>query len=631
MGLEALQADYLLAMAPPARLSMVDWAESHVYLSPRESPVPGLIRLSKQQKGILEAIDSGETQFITVLKSARAGMTTIIAIVIAYVAAHRASNILLIEPRELDCRNVAIDIIGPLFENSPMLRGLINQTGMGWNAEPQRDTMLQKNFTTGANLKIMAMTSPANLRGLNIRHLLIDETDAAKVFPAEGDPISLATKRTEGFLDRIIIMASTPKGEETGFISQRYVQGDCRIFEIACPDCKTFFELLWEHITWPEGRPREAVANCPHCGVVIEEKDKRRLVEEGRWRVTRPSVVNHASFRLNSLISSLAGARWGILAEEYLTAQRDGPARIQVFENTTLGISSTASLDQIDPSSLVTRLEPWGLNNLPAEVLLLTCGVDTQSERLELCVLGWAETGQPFILAHRILHGSTIEDEVWKELDQVLRAKFRHPSGVELGLEAVAIDSGGTGGRTQKVYQFTRTKVHRRIYAIKGVPGRAAGRPMWQRSLSQNPLAQHLHLVKVDEVKDEVFDRLAALPFLDAEGEPTIGRTAVRNNIAFRLSNTLGGEFLEQLTNERIYKSYGADRREIHKYKPIRIGARVEGLDVTCYALAVRQACTHVNLPLRARKMTAPSSRPKGTMAERYAQLERSNNDDKKS
>ena len=94
MGLEALQADYLLAMAPPARLSMVEWAESNVYLSPRESPVPGLIRLSKQQKGILEAIDSGETQFITVLKSARAGMTTIMAIVIAYVAAHRASNIL---------------------------------------------------------------------------------------------------------------------------------------------------------------------------------------------------------------------------------------------------------------------------------------------------------------------------------------------------------------------------------------------------------------------------------------------------------------------------------------------------------------------------------------------------------
>ena len=156
MGLEQLQADYLLAMAPPARLSMVEWTESHVYLSPRESPVPGLIRLSPQQRGILECIDSGEMQFITVLKSARARMTTILAVVIAFVAAHRASNVLLIEPRELDCRNVAIDIIGPLFENSPMLRGLINQTGMGWNSEPQRDTMLQKNFVTGANFKIMA-------------------------------------------------------------------------------------------------------------------------------------------------------------------------------------------------------------------------------------------------------------------------------------------------------------------------------------------------------------------------------------------------------------------------------------------------------------------------------------------
>ena len=149
-------------------------------------------------------------------------------------------------------------------------------------------------------------------------------------------------------------------------------------------------------------------------------------------------------------------------------------------------------------------------------------------------------------------------------------------------LEAVAIDSGGTGGRTQKVYTFTRTKAYRRIYAIKGIPGRAANRPMWQRSLSRNPQTAHLHLVKVDEVKDEVFDRLAALPYLDKDGVPTIERTGVRNNIAFRLSNTLGDEFIEQLTNERIYKSYGSDRREIHRYKPIRIGARVEALDITC-------------------------------------------------
>ena len=631
MALKDLQADYLAAIAPPERLSMVKWAEANIYLSARESPVPGLIRLSKQQRGILETVDSGEMQFITVLKSARAGLTTIMAIIIAYVAAHRASNILLIQPRELDCRNIAIDIIGPLFENSPTLRGLINQTGMGWNSEPQRDTMLQKNFTTGANLKIMAMTSPANLRGQNIRHLLIDETDAAKPFPAEGDPIALAVKRTEGFLDRLIIMASTPTGEETGFISQRYAQGDRRIFEIPCPDCGSFFELLWEHISWPEGRPQDAVANCPHCGVVIEERDKRALVEEGRWRATRP-YVNHASFRLNALISTLANARWGLLAEEYLQAQRDGPARIQVFENTTLGISSTASLDTIDPSSLAARMESYSVTSLPPEILLLTCGVDVQGDRLELCVIGWSETGQPFILSHRILFGSTIEDQVWNDLDQVLKTKFMHPSGIELGLEAVAIDSGGTGGRTQRVYQFTRNKAHRRIFAIKGVPGRAANRPMWQRSLSRNPLTAHLHLVKVDEVKDEVFDRLAALPYLDKDGVPTIERTGTRNNIAFRLSNTLGGEFIEQLTNERIYKSYGSDRRELHKYKPIRIGARVEGLDIVCYALAVRQACTHVNLPLRARKMAAAYA-PKtaaslaiGSLGERYGRLERRNN-----
>lgn len=97
-----------------------------------------------------------------------------------------------------------------------------------------------------------------------------------------------------------------------------------------------------------------------------------------------------------------------------------------------------------------------------------------QNERLEICVIGWCENGQPCILGHRILIGSTLEDATWNDLDQLLKMKFQHPSGNELPLEAVAIDFGGTGGRTQRVYQFCANKAHRRIYLVKGVPGRAA-------------------------------------------------------------------------------------------------------------------------------------------------------------
>ena len=290
-----------------------------------------------------------------------------------------------------------------------------------------------------------------------------------------------------------------------------------------CPRCGGFFEILWQHIRWPEGQPEDAYCECPHCGDPIDERFKAEMIEAGEWRVTRPEIKGHAGFRINALISLFANARWSILAEEYLKARRAGPMELQVFANTVEGRVWKQSVDSIDEASLLKKAEHFGLENIPVEVLAITAGVDTQNDRLEVSFWGWALDGTGFALGHTQIWGSTLEPSTWAELDEALQTTWLHPNGWQVGVDAAAIDSGGTGSgaesRTQQVYDFCAPLHGRRIFAIKGMAG---ARVEWQRSKKKD-LRVRLYLVGVDPLKTEVMERLAALAFLDEAGAPSEG------------------------------------------------------------------------------------------------------------
>ena len=58
-------------------------------------------------------------------------------------------------------------------------------------------------------------------------------------------------------------------------------------------------------------------------------------------------------------------------------------------------------------------------------------------------------------------HGSP-----WAALDEYLSQPISHESGAALPIQSVAIDSGGH--HTQQVYNYTRTRSHRNVFAVKG-------------------------------------------------------------------------------------------------------------------------------------------------------------------
>lgn len=561
-GLFGARLHALQALKPPPRLPLSRWIESNLRLPDDVSALPGDVRLWQFQREIADAMSDPEIERVTLVKSVRVGLSTLLTATIGSFAANEPSPILLLLPTEADCRDVMVSDIEPIFAASPALAGLLNSDG----DESGRNTLLSRRFA-GGSLKVVAAKAPRNLRRHNVRVLLVDEADAMEV-TAEGSPIMLAERRTLSFANRKIIIGSTPTFEATSHVLRAYAQSDQRVFEVPCPECGAMTEIRWAHLEWLPDQPETAAFRCPICSELISERHKPAMIAAGRWRATMPEVQGHAGFRINALVSPHANAAWGKLAAEFLAAKRN-PDTLQVFVNTTLAEGWRESADELDESELASRAEPFGLDKIPPEVLLLTVGCDVQRDRLEIVFLGHGRD-DVFVLGNTVIWGPPAEDHVWAELDELLRSQWQHPRGGVLRVDAAAVDAGD-GEMMDRVVAFCRPRFGRRVMAIKGAPG---NRPAISRSKVQGA---PLFIVGVDGVKASLANRLSR------------GRSV-------RFSADLEPRYFEELASERYVLRY-------HKGAPVRRwerkpGVRAEGLDATVYALAVR-GLVGVNLDRR--------------------------------
>lgn len=564
-------------LRPPPRLRLSEWIESEMRLPEGVSALPGRIRLWPYQRDIADAISDPEIERVTLVKPVRVGFTTLLTGALASYVANEPSPILALLPTEADCRDYTVSDLEPIFAATPALAGLLSADA----DESGRNTLLSRRFA-GGSLKIVAAKAPRNLRRHNARVLLIDEADAMEP-SAEGSPITLAERRTLSFANRKIILGSTPTIEETSNVLRAYRQSDQRVFEVPCPECGTFTEILWQHIEWEPDRPDTAAFRCPHCEALVSERHKTTMVEAGEWRATAPEVKGHAGFRLNALVSTLANASWAKLATEFLAA-KDHPDQLQVFVNTVLAQGWREAAEELDEAELAARAEPFGLDDIPPEVLIMTAGVDVQRDRLEIVFLGHGRE-ETFVLGNSVIWGSPDTDDTWAELDDALKTTWRHPAGGTLRIDAAAIDAGD-GETMDRVTAFARPRFGRRVVAVKGVAG---NRPAIKASDTRG---SKLFIVGVDGVKGQIASRI------------TRGRTV-------RFSANLEARYSEELASERLILRYvrGAPVRRWERIP----GKRAECLDATVYAWAARGLLT-LDLDRREADLSA-QPRPPGLSA----------------
>ena len=98
-------------------------------------------------------------------------------------------------------------------------------------------------------------------------------------------------------------------------------------------------------------------------------------------------------------------------------------------------------------------------------MLVITGGTDVQVDRLETTLCGWTRTGECLVLDHVVHWGAPDEDQVWRDLDDLLKTRWRHPLGGSIGVDGAVIDSSFA---TTQVYAFAFPRAGRRVMAGKG-------------------------------------------------------------------------------------------------------------------------------------------------------------------
>ena len=487
------------SLRPPPKLTVSEWADTYRQLSRESSAVSGQWSTSKAeyQRGMMDAVSDPRYETVVLMTCAQIGKTELVNNVLGYHIHQDPCASLVVMPT-VDMANAwSKDRLSPAIRDTPVLTRLIADP----KSRDSGNTVLHKSFP-GGRVTASGANSPASLASRPCRLILMDEVDR---FPlsagSEGDPVGLAKRRSATYYNRKIVLVSTPTETGSSRIAAAYEESDQRKYFVPCPHCGEHQVLKWSNVKWNDGDPSSAHYVCDECGSVWTELDRSRAIRRGEWRATAEAKGKVAGFHLNGIYSPWT--RLEDAVQDFLTSKSD-PMRLKTFVNTFLGETFDSERgEQLDEMDLMNRAEDWD-GDIPEEVLLITAGVDTQDDRLEVELIGWGRGEESYSLAYHTLYGDPSTAELWLRLDDVLKTPFIHPITGEMICRSACVDSGGH--YTQQVYNYCRTRAGRRIFAIKGIGGE--GRPIVGRPSKSNIGKVNLFPIGVDTAKEVVMARL---------------------------------------------------------------------------------------------------------------------------
>lgn len=475
--LDAVIARAMGAWRPPPRLSLSEWAERYYVISAETAAEPGRWRSLPYQVEVLNSITDRTVTQVTVMKSARVGYSLCMSAAIAYYMHQDPSSILVVQPTVDDAKNFSKESIAPMLRDVPVLSRLVfrdvDEKGKGGGGSKAQSSTLQQKAFPGGILSLVGANSGAGLRRISRRVIMFDEVDA---YPSsaglDGDPINLGIKRSEAFHNRKIVAGSTPLIAGSSRIEELFLAGDQRRYHVPCPHCQHMDFLTFDRdarrghrMRWPDDEPMKAFFECSGDACVIEHKDKRWMVERGKWIPDNPSApAGHRSYHLWSALSYSPNATWGNIAAEFVEANRGGPEKLKTFVNTTLGETWTERGEAPEWERLYQRREAYAIGSVPEGPIVLTAGVDVQKDRFVYEVVGWAKNRESWSIDAGVLPGDTSLEASWQQLDALLARTFPGEAG-DHSIAMLAIDSGYN---TQAVYNWARRYPMSRVIAIKG-------------------------------------------------------------------------------------------------------------------------------------------------------------------
>ena len=505
---KALQRS-LLELIPKAPISTEEWIEKNFKLPKENSDTPGDFDFYyvPHLYGILAAFDDPQVTDVYCLKGSQIAWTTILVAYILSLIDQRPVPIIGMFSAVDAAREFSVEKLKPFVTECKALAGKLDvsstrRTGNG---------LLHREFP-GGFLKLIGSNAVRSMKSTPAPVLFVEEPDdAAENAQGQGDSVTILYERSKRFRRSKVkrILGGTASVKDFSRVEARIKMSDESVLPIRCHGCAETHVLDFGNVTWldsDEGQPEHpifgkalpetAVYNCPHCGEIWNDNQRRdnirNTVSDARaagdkfcgWMPTRPGIKAKGFTRLGELYSCLPGSSLAEMVEKHLEAEyyfaRGDETKKISFVNNQLGKPYEYKDGRPDADHFreLAREDPESQRDelvCPAAGLLVTAGIDVQHDRLAVVLRAWGRDDKCWLIYWGEIAASSScvdkKDPVWDALDSLIFQAFKHESGASIFASAISIDSSD-GTTSDAVYHWVRSrqKRHRRrlIMAIKG-------------------------------------------------------------------------------------------------------------------------------------------------------------------
>ncbi|MGL4755646.1 MAG: phage terminase large subunit family protein [Aeromonadaceae bacterium] len=413
----AVTKDVLTLLKAPDRTPLSIAAQELLYVDQSGSMVPWEPSLTPYIKEAMDCLKSRKYEAVIFAGAARSGKT--VGLVDGWVSdiiARNNADTMVVQMTQDKAAEYRKKRLQRLFDAS----GPVKQALSPRKSDNNIHDIITK---SGMYLKL-GWPSKSNFASMDYCNIALTDLDRMpQNVDGEGSPYLLASKRTQTFLSRGMVLAESSPGFEitdpayrpateheappTLGILNLYNQGDRRLYYWQCPHCDEFFHPSFDLLQWdkegtdPAKVSKDVVMMCPHCGCGTSETERvkgrpfKRLandtgiwVPEGCW--VEPSGemkgerrdVKIASFWQQGVTSGFQS--WEQLVYKFASALKTyndtgDHEDLKTTINTDQGLPFTPPR-KTDRSAegLQARAEDIGVKVVPPWVRFLLATVDVQ-------------------------------------------------------------------------------------------------------------------------------------------------------------------------------------------------------------------------------------------------------------
>jgi phage terminase large subunit GpA-like protein len=580
-------------MRPMPDRTVSEWAEQ-VRVLPETVSEAG--RWSNKRaphlKEIMDTFNDKRVREVSIMKSAQAGGTEALLNIVGYMIDHDPCAAVFLQPSDNDAKDFVTEKLDSMIRDTETLARKVFKARGGGKKE-REGRLLRKKFP-GGFLHISGAITPRATRQRSARLTFVDDLDGiGKV--AEGDVVRRLKQRGNTFPDHLHYSVSTPTIEGESRIELAYNSGSKAKYNVRCRKCEHEQVLKWENLTWAKdydalGKPVRHYydtvrVKCGYCSYEICEAERLGMLERGRWVHEKPWMMEHRSYWIDQLSSTLANMQK--IAEAIVEAGEDA-AQLESLYNTVLGLPyKRVRGKEVDPLELMAmvRDEPVGSNAIANGVYFLTAAVDLQDgsvtdegkpQRFEVEVHGWGYQGENWLVDKLIIPASFAKKADWGKLDAVWERQWKRLDGNVVPILRKFVDSSH---RSEMVYEYVRGREHEGIYAIKG-SSRVTAHLMPRGYSKVDKGRVNLLVIGTQHAKHEVFARLDAMKEQRKQGRLEPGPRFIHLPRAF-----CDAEYFRQLTAEKLLTT-GSGLFEQKIWVKTDKGRSNEALDLRVYNYA---------------------------------------------